>query len=134
MEIKFHVISNLSIYLHILKIIAKCIITDAARLHPSASHVDKISAEYNQTVTFSLHVIANPLPTFKWSRISDNKDSPLLIKSKVTSYGFVSNLTIPRVTKLHMLSYTCAVENDVGTKMFLFKLLLATCEYLYFYS
>ena len=115
-----------------MKIIAKCIFTDAARLHPSASHADQISAEYNQTVMFSLHVIADPLPTFKWSRIYDNKESPLLMKSKVTTYGFVSNLTIPRVTKLDALSYTCAVENNVGTKMFLFKLLLTTCEYLYF--
>ena len=110
-----------------------CIFSDAAKLQPDVTHVHQISADYNQTVTFSLNIIANPAPVYKWSRIYENKESTLLPKSKVTSYTFTSNLTIPVITEHDMLSYICRVRNAVGTSVFLFKLLLATCEYLMFY-
>ena len=116
-----------------LKYLFYYMFSDAAKLQPDVTHVHQISVDINQTVTFSLNIIANPVPVYKWSRIYENKESTLLPKSKVTSYTFTSNLTLPVITEHDMLSYVCRVENAVGTSVFLFKLLLATCEYLMFY-
>ena len=95
---------------------------DSAKLDPGFTHIHQKSAEYNQTVTFSLNVIANPLPTYKWSRYYNNNRMPLLAKSVVKSGGLTSNLTIPMTTKHDMLSYICAVKNTVGLKKFIFEL------------
>ena len=98
---------------------------DTAKLDPRASHQQKIVTEYNQTVTFSLHVIAHPVPTYNWSRFYNNETMRLLAKSVMHSEGLTSNLTIPMTAKTDMVTYICHVKNTVGLEVFTFQLVAA---------
>ena len=98
---------------------------DTAKLDPRVGHQNKIATEYNQTVTFSLYVIAHPAPRYSWSRFYNNVTMPLLTKSVVHSDGLTSHLTIPMTAKTDMVTYICHAKNTVGTEMFTFQLVAA---------
>ena len=109
------------------------IILDRAKLDPRVQHENLIASEYNQTATFSLNVIAHPVPTYNWSRLYNKRTMPLLSKSVVISEGLTSNLTIPMTAKTDIVTYISQVENTIGSEIFTFQLVAAgRCHVIYF--
>ena len=99
--------------------------TDLAELDPFVNHQDMIMTEYNTTVAFSIHIIANPIPTITWSLVLGDRHTSLPTKAIVSTEKLRSTLIIPFTTKADMSIYACAVTNSVGKRVFLHSLIHA---------
>ena len=89
-------------------------ISDSPKLHPRQETIQYVFVDLNDSVTFTVSVMAYPKPTFYWTR-QFKSESKLNHQEKYADSITISFLELTKIGEDDFTTYFCTAENTMGT-------------------